>query len=126
MQAPTPCRSLPVPRLALNGIVAGGTSNGTWTVVSAPVEGTFTPGPTTLNATFDPTATQDAVGYVTLRLTSDDPDGIQPCGPVYDDIVIHIGENPIADALADTTICANDTIFLNGRHQRICHQRHLV
>ncbi len=100
--------------LALHGIVAGGTTSGTWSVVSAPAEGTFTPGPTTLNAIFDPTATQDAVGFVTLRLTSDDPDGIQPCTPVYDEIVIHIGENPVADARQDTTICANDTIFLRG------------
>ena len=100
--------------LALNGIIAGGTTTGIWSVVSVPVEGSFAPGPSTLNATFNPTDIQDAVGYVTLRLTSDDPDGIQPCAPVYDELVIHIGENPIADALNDTVICANDTIFLRG------------
>ncbi len=101
--------------LALNGIIAGGSSTGTWTVVSAPAEGTFTPGPNSLNATFDPSDTQDAIGFVTLRLTSDDPDGIEPCVPVFDDIVIHIGVNPVADARFDSTMCSNDTIYLSGR-----------
>lgn len=78
-------------------------TTGTWTEIGPNTGGTFTPNNTTNNITFTPTAAQELAGGVTLRLTSDDPG--TSCGPEYAEIYVGIGENPVADALDNETIC---------------------
>ncbi len=107
----------------ISGSITGGTVNGTWSVVSAPVEGTFGDpvfnNATKNSTTFDPTAFQDDAGFVKIRLTSADPDGAGPCGVVWYEANIHIGALPTADAGPDQKICepagAPQTITLIGR-----------
>jgi PKD repeat protein/predicted heme/steroid binding protein len=106
----------------ISGTIEGGTNDGTWSVVSAPNEGVFgNPdfNNTTANSTtFDPSDTQDGIGSVIIRLTSDDPDGPGgPCTIVWYEAIIHIGALPTADAGSPQTICEPSpaTITLVGR-----------
>ena len=73
------------PQVTLAGAVGGGAASGTWSGGA----GSFTPGATTLNAVYTPTAAEIAAGSVTLTLTTDDPAG--PCGAVSDAMKITIG-----------------------------------
>ncbi|MCA1800197.1 MAG: SprB repeat-containing protein, partial [Actinobacteria bacterium] len=106
--------------VTISGSITGGTTDGTWSVVSAPVEGTF--GNTDFNnatassTTFDPTDLQDDNGSVVIRLTSDDPDGAGPCQPVWYEATIHIGALPQADAGPDVEDCepADGLIYISG------------
>ncbi|HMA48023.1 MAG TPA: hypothetical protein VKP11_12660, partial [Frankiaceae bacterium] len=87
------------PQVALAGSVGGSATGGTWSGGL----GTFTPGASTLNATYTPTADEIAAGGVTLTLTSNDPDG--PCPAVSDAMRIAIAPVATADAGADLTVC---------------------
>ena len=61
------------PQVSLAGAVGGGAASGTWSGGT----GTFSPGATTLNAIYTPSAAEIAAGGVTLFLTTNDPAG--PC-----------------------------------------------
>jgi hypothetical protein len=95
----------------LNGTIEGGITTGKWAVIAPAgleLEGVFTPnhrisGSPIGAVNFDPSDNQDDAGSVTIVLYSDNPAG--PCDVVTDTIFISIGENPIADALNDSTIC---------------------
>ena len=95
--------------VTISGSITGGTADGTWSVVSSPVEGAF--GDTDFNnvsknsTTFDPTDLQDVNGTVIIRLTSDDPDNGGPCAAVYYEATIHIGATPTSAAGDDRIIC---------------------
>jgi gliding motility-associated-like protein len=95
----TSCASSPTVTLA--GVVGGAATSGSWSGGA----GTFTPGSTTLNATYTPTAAEISAGTVTLTLTTNDPAG--PCPAVTDQMIITI--NPIAtvSAGADQTSCSS-------------------
>ncbi|MFH2095351.1 MAG: PKD domain-containing protein, partial [Bacteroidota bacterium] len=95
------------PDVILNGAVtiAGG---GIWSGGF----GTFTPNNTTLNATYTPTATEIAVGHVTLTLTTT---GNGSCVAESDNMEIVITQAPIVNAGPDLNSCANNpTVTLNG------------
>ncbi len=59
--------------IALDGMITGGITTGTWSQQSPGPGGTFSPNATTLDATYQPSAADIINGYVTLRLRSDTP-----------------------------------------------------
>lgn len=63
---------------------------------------------------FFPSVGDIATGSVSLRLTSDDPDGAGPCVAVYDDVTINISKTARVDAGVDQDICAGTSINLSG------------
>jgi len=74
--------------------------------------GTFTPGPTALNATYTPTAAEIASGSVTLTLTTT---GNGNCVAVSDDVVVSFTDAPTANAGTNEILCANNAeISLSG------------
>jgi gliding motility-associated-like protein len=82
---------------------------GTWTTSGS---GTFLPDATTLNASYQPSATDKTNGSVTLTLTSPNLGG---CLPVVDQMIITIAPIPVVNAGNDQTICADlNNITLNG------------
>lgn len=84
----------------LLGHVAGGTTTGIWTTSGS---GTFNPNATALNAVYNPSAGDAAVGFVTLTLTS-----TGACNPVSDQMVLTILPAPISNAGADVSRCRNN------------------
>ena len=90
---------------ALNGMVGGGASSGTWSGGA----GTFSPDANTLNATYIPSAGELASGgTVTLTLTTNDPAG--PCPAVSDQLVYNIGQAATVNAGPDQTVCASNPV----------------
>ncbi|HBX53136.1 MAG: hypothetical protein A2275_02605 [Bacteroidetes bacterium RIFOXYA12_FULL_35_11] len=74
--------------------------------------GTFSPGNTSLTATYTPSAAEIIAGSLTLTLTST---GIGSCNAVTDDVVITIGNAPVVDAGTDQSVCANNSnVSLSG------------
>jgi gliding motility-associated-like protein len=94
--------------ITLAGIIGGGATSGTWSGGT----GTFAPNATTANATYTPSAAEEAAGTVTLTFTSDDPAG--PCASVNDQMVITITQLPTVGAGLDQTICNGSTATLSG------------
>jgi len=85
------------PSIQLAGSIGGSATSATWSGGT----GTFTPGPTTLNATYAPTAADIAAGRVTLTLTTNDPNG--PCGALSDQMVLTL-DQPVV-TVADRYSC---------------------
>ena len=76
--------------------------------------GIFVPNNLALNATYTPSATEIALGSVTLTLTST---GNGNCIPVSDQMMLLISNAPIVNAGPDLTSCANNaTVTLNGNY----------
>ncbi len=90
---------------SLAGTIGGAAEGGIWTT-TAP--GTFTPGPTALNAVFTPTEPGDYV----LFLTATDPNNV--CPQFSDELNLTVNATATASAGADTTICADGVVSLNG------------
>ncbi|HMN04495.1 MAG TPA: gliding motility-associated C-terminal domain-containing protein [Flavobacteriales bacterium] len=91
----------------LPGTVTGGSTTGKWTSTGT---GTFTPDNTSLNATYEPSLSDIALGSVTLRLTS-----TGQCAPEFDEMVLTLQPKPITDAGADQQVCTNaPTVNLAG------------
>ncbi|HEU4716573.1 MAG TPA: hypothetical protein VFU15_02015, partial [Bacteroidia bacterium] len=93
------------------------TLNGSFTIASGVAwsggAGTFSPGNTTPNATYTPTAGEIAAGSVTLTLTTT---GNGTCNSVSDQVLITISPAPVVNAGADINSCANNsTVSLNGQ-----------
>ncbi|HOU98813.1 MAG TPA: PKD domain-containing protein [Bacteroidales bacterium] len=96
--------------IPLNGYVAGPTNTGIW---SSSGTGTFTPSPTSLNASYIASSQDSINGQVTLYLTSTN-NGL--CSFVKDSMQISILPAGIANAGSNVTVCANnDLINLNGQ-----------
>jgi gliding motility-associated-like protein len=94
--------------IQLNGSVGGAASSGTWTANVA--GGSFTPGPTTLNATYAPPA--NYVGNIILTLTTNDPAG--PCLPAANSVTVVVKPLPTATITPDlTTICSGGSKTFN-------------
>ncbi len=95
--------------VTLNGLVSGGSVTGIWTTSGA---GTFSPSPTTLNATYSPSNADTASGSVTLTLTSTNNGA---CVASVSTITITITDAPIANAGIDQAVCFNNAdVILNG------------
>ncbi|MFN6945007.1 MAG: T9SS type B sorting domain-containing protein [Cytophagaceae bacterium] len=96
----------------LSGLVTVATG-GTWATASG--NGTFTPGPTFLNTSFTPTATQVAAGQVSITLTTT---GNGTCNPVSDNMILTIQPVPVVNAGFNRTVCETvNSINLNGAVQ---------
>jgi hypothetical protein len=96
--------------VTLAGAVSGSATTGSWSGGN----GTFVPDVNTLNAVYTPSADEIAAGFVTLTLTTDDPDGTGPCSAATDQITITINPAAIADAGVDQTICSGSDVTLAG------------
>ena len=74
--------------------------------------GLFSPNNNTLNATYTPSASELANGFVNLTLTTT---GNGNCNAVNDQMTITFTDAPIVDAGIDQTVCANNAnVSLNG------------
>jgi autotransporter-associated beta strand protein len=95
---------------ALGGTVGGSATGGTW---SSSGTGTFAPNPTTLNATYTPSAADITAGTASLTLsTTGQP---SPCGPATARVVVTINPLAAASAGSNQTICAGSaTAGLGG------------
>ncbi len=97
------------PNAALSGSVGGGSTTGTWSTPNG--TGTFTPGANQLNTNYIPTPADTTAGFVTIVLTSTNNG---KCLPVTDTLTLTFITQPTALAGPDQTVCANDTVNLNG------------
>jgi hypothetical protein len=95
----TVCASSPQVQLA--GAVGGGAASGTWSGGT----GTFSPGASTLNSVYTPSAAEITAGSVTLKLTTNDPTG--PCGAVSAQMHVTISRAVVTNAGPDQTVCSN-------------------
>lgn len=91
--------------IGLNGSVLNATG-GIWTSNGT---GIFSPDNLSLNATYIPSALDDASGSVTLTLTS-----TGGCTDIPDDLILTISPIPIVNAGTDQAICQGDNVILNG------------
>jgi hypothetical protein len=73
----------------LGGSIGGGATGGTWTTSGS---GSFVPNPTTLNATYDPSANDITAGTVMLTLTSTGQ--LSPCGAATAEVLITLSPLP--------------------------------
>ncbi|WKZ65678.1 MAG: gliding motility-associated C-terminal domain-containing protein [Flavobacteriales bacterium] len=91
----------------LAGTVSGGSTTGIWTTNGS---GTFSPSATDLNATYEPSLGDIALGTVTLTLTS-----TGNCTPVSDSRVVTFAPRPLPEAGPDQLVCSNNPqVTLNG------------
>ncbi|MCW3120658.1 MAG: C-terminal target protein, partial [Flavipsychrobacter sp.] len=92
--------------ITLAGSIGGGASSSFWTAPS----GSFG-APSSTTSTYTPSISS---GSETLTLTTNDPDGAGPCPAVFSTVLISV--NPAATSNAGTpqTLCAGNTITLNG------------
>lgn len=88
------------PRVQLQGSISGTVTGGVWSGGA----GTFSPGPTALNAFYTPSAAEIAAGGVTLTLTS--AASTRPCPPANDQMRITINPAAIVNAGPDQIVCA--------------------
>jgi len=94
--------------VALNGSVSGGSTTGTWSTLGS---GSFSPGATTLNATYQLSLADSTAGSVTLVLTSTNNGS---CNAVTDTVNISLTSTASAMAGTDTTICSSTTSIALG------------
>jgi len=91
----------------LGGTVTGGSTTGKWTTNGS---GTFQPSATSLNATYEPSIGDLALGTVTLTLTS-----TGSCTPQQDQMVLTFSPKPLPDAGPDQQVCtSNPAVSLHG------------
>jgi len=88
--------------VALSGTVSGGSTTGIWTSNGS---GVFNPSATVLNATYEPSIGDIALGTVTLTLTS-----TGNCTPVEDEMVVTISPRPQPDAGPAQQVCRNNNV----------------
>jgi len=95
--------------VTLNGLVAGGASEGQWTTLGV---GTFSPADTILNAVYSPGTTDSVNGFVELVLASTNHGS---CSQGRDTVMITIEPIPSVNAGTSIQICATtDSIPLAG------------
>jgi hypothetical protein len=99
----TVCEGTPV---TLSATLGGSATSGTWSGGT----GSFTPGPTTLNAIYTPGSGE--YGDVTLTFTTNDPADV--CTAVTDQVVITYDRAATVDAGTDQAICAGGAVTLAG------------
>ncbi len=113
----TSCQSSTAQSIALTGNganVGGGATSGTWTIVSSsPAEAGNTLSDNTL-ANGSLSVAANYVGVITLRLTSNDPDGTGPCSTATDTRTVTISSTPgQPTAAVQTPLCTDLTMTVN-------------
>jgi len=101
--------------IALSGTLGGSASSGLWSVVSGNgVLSASNVSGSTVTAGYV-LATPDVSNFVTLRLTTNDPDASGPCTSESDEINIQINQRAIVSAGPDLAICRNTpSVALQG------------
>lgn len=101
----TVCQNIPATPITLSGGVFGGSAtSASWSIISG--AGTLsTTALTATPATVTYTPAVGEFGTVTIRLTTNDPDGAGPCVSVSDDITLLINQRPLINAGTDITTC---------------------
>ena len=95
---------------SLTGTVTGGSTTGVWTTTGS---GTFQPNANALNATYEPSIGDIALGSVTLTLTS-----TGPCEPEDDALTLTFQPKPVPNAGTDQFVCTNNPVVaLSGSIQ---------
>lgn len=116
----TTCQSGSPSAITLSGSTVGGTASttvgGTWSIYSlvpanGGVNGTlsstaFRTVPNIPTVTYTPPAFY--TGVVTLWLTSNDPDGNGPCGPLVDSVKVFVSQAPIVANASVMAICSGE------------------
>ncbi|MBI2966991.1 MAG: gliding motility-associated C-terminal domain-containing protein [Bacteroidetes bacterium] len=92
----------------LAGSIGGSATSATWTTSGT---GTFS-NPSSMTATYTPSATDISMGNVTLTLTTNDPSG--PCPAATDQMAITINPAATVNAGSDASICSGSTYTLSG------------
>jgi gliding motility-associated-like protein len=92
--------------IQLHGVVNGGSATGIWSTAGT---GTFTPNSTTLNASYQASATDIITGSVKLVLTS-----TNNCVNTSDTMKITFAPTATVSAGRDTSICSSNAIALSG------------
>ena len=93
--------------IALNGLVGGGNTMGTWSTNGF---GAFGSGFSSLTNTYTPSQLDTTVKPVKLFLTSNGP-----CPIKKDTLLLTVKPSPIVNASVDQIVCANNnTVILNG------------
>ncbi|HMY94645.1 MAG TPA: PKD domain-containing protein, partial [Cyclobacteriaceae bacterium] len=108
----TTCQPTTIP---LTGTIGASAASGLWSIVSGggTLSATNVSG-TTVTANYT-VAPGDIGSTVTLRLTTNDPDGPGPCGPAFDDINITINRAASITAGIDLAQCRDQaSIALQG------------
>ncbi|MBL7838511.1 MAG: PKD domain-containing protein, partial [Cyclobacteriaceae bacterium] len=108
----TICEPISIP---LTGTIGASAVNGLWSIISGTgtLSATNVSG-TTVTANYTVGAT-DIGNTITLRLTTNDPDGPGPCSPVFDDINIKINRAARITAGIDLAQCRDQaSIALQG------------
>lgn len=95
--------------VTLAGVASGGAVSGIWSGGT----GVYSPNASTANAVYTPSKSEQALGKVTLKFTTNDPPG--PCPAVEDEVTIYMDQKPIAIAGDPVSICDGKTIKLNGK-----------
>lgn len=93
--------------VSLSGSISGGAQTGMWSGGTGAFSDAGSP-----NTTYIPGAADISSGFVTLTLTSSDPDG--PCTSSSDQVRITINTQPTVNAGPDQVICAGSSVTLNG------------
>ncbi len=96
------------PSIGLNGIVTIA-SGGNWSSVGG--SGSFAPSSSVLNTSYTPGATEIALGYATLILTTT---GNGSCIPVADTVVINYTPNPTLLITNPPSACVPSTVDITG------------
>ena len=76
--------------------------------------GSFSPSVNDLTPNYIPSTVENAAGSALLTVTVDDPDGLGPCLAVSDQVSINLNDTVQVSAGADSSICSDDIIVLNG------------
>lgn len=92
--------------VTLNGQIGGVATSGVWSIVSG--AGTFS-NSNALNSSFTPASGQS---LVTLRLTSNDPNG--PCNAISDDMIIEIKAAPSLPTVSTQGVCSGNAATLTA------------
>jgi hypothetical protein len=110
----TICEGTSLTMSSVSPTIGGSATLGFW---SSTTGGTFTlnsSGSTFSAATYTPSPIDVAARAVTLRLTTNDPDGAGPCLAASDVVIITINRRATVDAGVDKTFCAGNPINLNN------------
>lgn len=94
----------------LTGVVGGGAGTGIWTTPNG--SGSFSPGNTTLNASYNAVSADTNQANILLILTSTNNGG---CAAASDTVYVTVNPGPVVSAGADQLICSNNaSAVLNG------------
>lgn len=97
------CEDQPI---ALNGVIGGTASSGTWSIVGTGSQGSFS-NVNSLTSSFTPAVGQS---FITLRLTTDNPAGA--CSAVSDDVTVEVKTTPALPTVTVLPVCSGNTATL--------------